>query len=88
MNDYLERDQIRRQVDTVMRLTVVATFGLRGIISTGFLGMNLIAEAGNPVSVKLRYFMAAFVPTIALTIYTVVTSKRLTDFLEPLSDER
>ena len=88
MNDYLERDQIRRQADTVVRLTVVTTFGLIGTISTGFLGMNLIAEADNPFSVKLLYFMAVFVPTVALTIYTVVKSKRLAEFLEALSDER
>ena len=88
MNDYLERDQIRRQADTVVRLTVVTTFGLIGTISTGFLGMNLIAEADNPFSIKLLYFMAVFVPTVALTIYTVVKSKRLAEFLEALSDER
>lgn len=88
MNDYLERDQLRRQADTVIRLTVVTTFGLIGTITTGVLGMNLIAAADNPLSVKVLYFLLAFVPTLALTVYTVVKSKRLSDFLEALSDER
>ncbi|MGH8807386.1 MAG: hypothetical protein ACREX0_05870 [Noviherbaspirillum sp.] len=88
MNDYLERDQLRRQADTVVRLTVVTTFGLIGTISTGFLGMNLIAAADNPFGTKFLYFMLVFVPTLALTVYTVVKSKRLADFLEALADER
>lgn len=88
MNDYLERDQVRRQADTVVRLTVVTTFGLIGTISTGLLGMNLIAAADNTLGTKTIYFMVVFVPTLALTIYTVVKSKRLADFLEALSDER
>jgi hypothetical protein len=32
--------------------------------------------------------MVVFVPTIALTYYTMVKSKRLSDFLDVLSDER
>jgi hypothetical protein len=88
MNDYLERDQLRRQADTVVRLTVVTTFGLIGTISTGFLGMNLIAAADTPLSTKFIYFMLVFIPTVALTVYTVVKSKRLSEFLEGLSDER
>jgi hypothetical protein len=88
MNDYLERDQLRRQADTVVRLTVVTTFGLIGTISTGFLGMNLIAAADSPLSTRVGYFFAVFVPTLALTVYTVVKSKRLAEFLEALSDER
>jgi hypothetical protein len=88
MNDYLERDQVRRQTDAVVRLTVVTTFGLIGTITTGFLGMNLIAAAENTLSIKLIYFMLIFIPVIALTVYTVVKSKRLAEFLEALSNER
>jgi hypothetical protein len=29
-----------------------------------------------------------FIPTLALTLYTIVKSKRLSEFLEALSDER
>lgn len=88
MNDYLERDQVRRQTDSMVRLTVVTTFGLIGTVTTGFLGMNLIAAADNTFSTKMIYFMLILIPIIALTVYTVVKSKRLAEFLETLSDER
>ena len=88
MNDYLERDQVRRQTDAVVRLTVVTTFGLIGTVTTGFLGMNLIAAAENTLSIKLIYFMLIFIPVVALTVYTIVKSKRLAEFLEALSNER
>jgi len=88
MTQYLDSDQLRRQADTVVRLTVVTTLGLIGTVSTGFLGMNLIAEAGQPLGTKLAYFALVFLPTLVLTLYTVVKSKRLAEFLEALSDER
>ncbi|MEI6560339.1 MAG: hypothetical protein WCO00_18220 [Rhodospirillaceae bacterium] len=88
MAQYLEADGLRRQANTVVRLTVVTTFGLIGSIVTGLLGMNLIAVADATLSVKLIYFMAAFVPTTAVILYTVMISKRLSDMLESLSDER
>ncbi|MBC5765533.1 hypothetical protein H8R02_13780 [Ramlibacter sp. GTP1] len=88
MNSYLDADALRRQANTVVRLTVVTIFGLIGTVSTGFLGMNLIAEAEASRTMKLVYFMLVFVPTIALTFYTIAKSKRLSDFLDAISDER
>jgi hypothetical protein len=88
MNGYLDADSIRRQANTVVRLTVVTIFGLIGTVTTGFLGMNLLAEADAPWPAKLAAFLLVFVPTIALTLYTIVKSKRLSDFLDLLSDER
>ncbi|HKP65015.1 MAG TPA: CorA family divalent cation transporter [Casimicrobiaceae bacterium] len=88
MSDYLESDTLRRQANTVVRLTVVTTFGLVGTVVTGFLGMNLIALAEAPFSDKVGYFLLVLVPTTLLTFYTIVKSKRLSDFLEALSDER
>ncbi|MCV2353418.1 hypothetical protein LNV09_04510 [Paucibacter sp. B2R-40] len=88
MSAYLETDSIRRQANTVVRLTVVTIFGLVGTITTGFLGMNLLAEAEAPLSERLLYFAVVMVATLALTIYTMVKSKRLSDFLDALSDER
>lgn len=88
MNGYLDADSIRRQANTVIRLTVVTIFGLIGTVTTGFLGMNLLAEADASAARKLWLFMATFVPTAALTVYTMVKSKRLSDFLDALSDER
>jgi hypothetical protein len=88
MNQYLEADSLRRQANTVVRLTVVTIFGLIGTITTGFLGMNLLAEADAPMARKLWIFAIVFVLTTALTVYTMTKSKRLSDFLDVLSDER
>ncbi len=87
MNQYLDADSLRRQANTVIRLTVVTIFGLIGTVTTGFLGMNLLAEADAPVERKLSIFAMMFVLTTALTVYTMIKSKRLSDFLDVLSDE-
>lgn len=88
MNQYLEADSLRRQANTVVRLTVVTIVGLIGTITTGFLGINLMAEAEAPMSRKLWIFAVVFVLTTVLTVYTMVKSKRLSDFLDVLTDER
>ena len=88
MNEYLDSDSLRRQANTVLRLTVVTTFGLIGTVATGFLGMNLISAAEHPFAMKVLWFIVVLVPTIAITLDTVVRSKALSDFLEALSDER
>jgi CorA-like Mg2+ transporter protein len=89
MSDYLESDTLRRQANTVVRLTVVTAFGLIGTVATGFLGMNLfaLAEILEPWE-KVVVFLLVLIPTVWLTFYTIVKSKRLSDWLEALSDER
>ncbi|HSI54672.1 MAG TPA: hypothetical protein VK981_11905 [Ramlibacter sp.] len=87
MNSYLDADSLRRQANTVVRLTVVTIFGLIGTVTTGFLGMNLLSEADATPLRKLVIFLVVFVPTIVLTFYTMAKSKRLSDFLDALSDE-
>ncbi len=88
MNTYLDADSLRRQANTVVRLTVVTILGLIGTVTTGFLGMNLLAEADAPMSRKLLIFAAVFVFTTVLTFYTMGKSKGLSDFLDALSDEK
>jgi membrane protein YqaA with SNARE-associated domain len=88
MSAYLDSDSLRRQANTVIRLTVVTTVGLIGTITTGFLGMNLLAAADASVLVKLGYFVVVLVPTTAITAFSILRSKRLADFLETLADER
>jgi hypothetical protein len=88
MNGYLDADSLRRQANTVVRLTVVTILGLIGTVTTGFLGMNLLAEADAPAGRKLAVFGVVFLATCALTFYTMAKSKRLSDFLDALSDER
>jgi hypothetical protein len=88
MNAYLDADSLRRQANTVVRLTVVTIFGLIGTVTTGFLGMNLLAEADAPLNQRLWIFGGTALFTTVLTVYTMVKSKRLSDFLDALSDER
>ena len=88
MGQYLDSDLLRRQSNTMVRLTVVTIAGLIGTTTTGFLGMNLLAWADAPLPVRLVLFFAVFIPTVALTIFTVVRSRRLAEFLDQLSDER
>jgi hypothetical protein len=88
MNGYLDADSLRRQANTVVRLTVVTILGLIGTVTTGFLGMNLLAEAEAPMSRKLVIFGIVFVVTTVLTFYTIGKSKGLSDFLDALSDDR
>ena len=87
MNQYLETDTVRRHTNTVLRLTVVTTFGLIGTITTGFIGMNLIGLTEISLIEKVIFFVLIFVPTAFLTFYTIVKSRRLSDFLDVLSDE-
>lgn len=88
MSDYLDSDSLRRQAGTVVRLTVVTVFGLIGTIVTGFLGMNLFALGEADVWTRTLYFLLTLAPVTALTFYTVTKSKKLSDFLEAISDER
>ena len=88
MNTYLDADSLRRQASTVVRLTVVTLFGLIGTVTTGFLGMNLLAEADAPLWRKALWFGVVFAFTTWLTIYTMVKSQRLSDFIDALSNDR
>jgi hypothetical protein len=88
MNEYLDTDSVRRQAQTILRLTVVTILGLIGTVATGFLGMNLLAAADEPLAWRAFLFVLILVLTGAITLYTIVKSKVLADFLDALSDER
>jgi hypothetical protein len=88
MGNYLDVEAMRRQNDSMVRLTVVTTFGLIGTVTTGFLGMNLFGWSEQPAAWRFAAFMTVFVPTIFLTLYTVMKSSRLSEFLEALADDR
>jgi CorA-like Mg2+ transporter protein len=87
MNTYLDTDSQRRQANTVVRLTVVTIFGLIGTLATGFLGMNLIALTEEPFVVKTAYFMAVMVLFGVLVAVTMAKSKKLSNWLDVLSDK-
>jgi hypothetical protein len=88
MIHYLDSDQVRRQAETVVRLTVVTILGLVVNLATGYFGMNLIAAADNPLPTKIAYFALVLLPSLAFILYAVAKSKRLSDFLDAMSDER
>jgi hypothetical protein len=88
MNAYLDADALRRQANTVVRLTVVTIFGLIGTVTTGWFGMNLFGFGELARWNQIVLFVLVFGGTIALTLYTMAKSKRLSDFLDVLSDER
>lgn len=88
MSNYLDSDSLRRQANTVVRLTVVTTLGLVGTVVTGLLGMNLIAAAEEPWLLKVLYFVLTLVATTLLILFTIVRSKSLAEFLETLADDR
>jgi hypothetical protein len=50
--------------------------------------MNLIADADAPLSMRFAFFTFVLVATGWLTLYTIVKSKRLSDVLDALSDDR
>ena len=88
MSSYLDADSLRRQANTVVRLTVVTLFGLIGTVTTGFLGMNLLAEADAPLWRKALWFVVVFIAASWLTLYTLVKSSRLSGFIDALSNDR
>jgi len=79
---------MRRQANTILRLTVVTIFAMIATIGTGFLGMNLIAAADQPLVWRILFFLVVLVITCGITVFTIVRSKRLADLLDALSDER
>ncbi len=88
MSAYLDSDGLRRQANSVLRLTVVTVVSMIGTLVTGFLGMNLLALGDEPLAMRVLVFLLTLLPTVALILLSVAKSKRLADFLEALSDER
>ncbi|MCW2317668.1 hypothetical protein SAMN06265338_101756 [Rhodoblastus acidophilus] len=85
---FMEADLLRRQAVTILQLTVVTMLSLIGTVTTGFLGMNIFAYADMGAWDRFLIFLAVFVPTTLLTMYTVMKSRRLANFLDKLGSER
>ena len=88
MSHYLDSDSQRRQSNTVVRLTVITILGLIATVTTGYFGMNLIAFGEGAPLERLLHGVVATGVFIALVLFAVARSKRLSDFLEALSDEK
>ena len=88
MVQYLDSDVLRRQSGTIHRLTAVTIVGLIGTIATGFLGMNLIAEAEARCASSSYTSASCRWRVILLTVAVVVFSRPLTALLDRMSGER
>jgi Mg2+ and Co2+ transporter CorA len=88
MNGYLDSDALRRQSNTILRLTVVTIVTMIGTIATGFLGMNVISAATEPFVYRAGLFVFVLVATAGVTLLSIARSKRLADFIDAVSDER
>ncbi len=88
MSHYLDSDSQRRQSNTVVRLTVITILGLIATVTTGYFGMNIIPFGDGSWLERSLHGLVATVIFITLVLFAVAKSKRLSDFLEALSDER
>ena len=88
MTQYLETDTLRRQANTVVRLTVVTVFGLIGTVATGIFGMNIFGFGDIPVLLQILILALTVAGVTVGLFYLLAKSKRLADFLEAISDER
>ncbi|AOX99110.1 CorA family divalent cation transporter [Jeongeupia sp. USM3] len=88
MSQYLESDDLRRQADTIVKLTVVTILSLVGTTVTGFLGMNVFDLADASPLAKVGYFAIVLAPTLMLTLYTLMKARPLAEFLERMADQR
>ena len=59
-----------------------------GAVATGFLGMNLIAEADAPIATRLIYFFVTTLSVAGLMLLAVLKSKQLSDVMDVLSDDQ
>lgn len=87
MSQFLEGEAMRRQSDTMMRLTVVTMVGLILTIATGFLGMNVFDFTELAPLAKTAAFLIVLLPTVALMMIAVRGSRRLSAFLDRMSND-
>lgn len=88
MSQYLDSNTQRQQSTTVVRLTVVTVFSMIGTVATGILGMNLIAEAEAPVSVRVFYFVVTTLITALFMLFAILKSRQLSDVMDVLADDQ
>jgi hypothetical protein len=88
MSHYLDSDSQRRQSNTVVRLTVITILGLIATVTTGYFGMNIIPFGEGSLLERGLHGLLATVFFVSLVLFAVSRSKRLSDFLEAISDER
>lgn len=88
MSQYLDSNAQRQQSTTIMRLTVVSTFSMVGTVTTGLLGMNLIAAADASLSIRSVYFLGTVALTTFFMVLAILKSKQLSDVMDVLADDQ
>lgn len=88
MSTYLDSDMLRRQSTTIVRLTVVTMMSIIGTVTTGFLGMNLLAWADESFPTRIGAFMVVLLATTWLTYLVLRRSQPIARFLESVADTR
>ncbi len=88
MSHYLDSDSQRRQSNMVVRLTVITILGLIATVTTGYFGMNIIPFGEGGIGERIVHGAMATVVFVSLVLFAIARSKRLSDFLETLADER
>lgn len=88
MSQYLDSNSQRQQSTTVVRLTVVTVFSMIGTVTTGLLGMNLIAAADAPLSMRSLYFIGTVILTTLFMVLAILKSKQLSDVMDVLADDQ
>lgn len=88
MSLYLDSDSQRRQSNTVVRLTVITILGLIATVTTGYFGMNIIPFGEGSILERSLHGLLATIIFVVLVLFAVSRSKRLSDFLEALAEEK
>ncbi|MBC7916554.1 MAG: hypothetical protein H7Y28_01970, partial [Rhodoferax sp.] len=70
-----------------VRLTVITILGLIATVTTGYFGMNIIAFGEGSVAQRLTHGVLATLVFVSLIVFAISRSKRLSEFLEAISDE-
>ena len=88
MSQYLDSNAQRQQSTTIVRLTVVTVFSMVGTVVTGFLGMNLLAYADQPMGSRVELFFIVTLVTTVFMLFAILKSKQLSDVMDVLSDDQ
>ncbi|MPN61666.1 hypothetical protein SDC9_209408 [bioreactor metagenome] len=67
---------------------MITILGLIATVTTGYFGMNIIPFGEGSVGERIVHGAVATVVFVSLVLFAIARSKRLSDFLETLADER
>jgi len=88
MQDYLEKEELQVQSNTVVRLTIVSMFGLISTITIGILDIDLLHIESASSQHKMAYFTMMFIFITIVMFYTVIKSKHLSYFIDDFANNK